>query len=64
MYPHIIALHCLSEKRHELQTCIDFCTLNSNTKLDVFTLPRIADLVDKLGKAKYFSSIDLAIAHH
>ena len=43
---------------------LDFCVLNANTKLDVFPLPRIADLLDRLGKAKYFSSIDLATAYH
>ena len=40
--------------------CIEFHALNANTKLDVFLLPSIADLLDRLGKAKYFSSIDLA----
>ena len=44
--------------------CIDFHALNTNTKLDVFPLPCIADFLDRLGKAKYFSSIDLAIAYH
>ena len=44
--------------------CIDFQALNANTKLDVFLLPHIADLLDKLGKAKYLSSIDLATNHH
>ena len=44
--------------------CIDFRSLNANTRLDVFPLPRIADLLDKLGKARYFSSIDLASAYH
>ena len=44
--------------------CIDFCALNANMELDGFRLPRIADLLDKLGKAKYFSSTDLATAYH
>ena len=52
------------KKAGELQMCIDFCALNSNTKLDVFLLPCIADFLDRLGKAKYFSSIDLATAYH
>ena len=44
--------------------CIAFCALNANTNLDVFPLPHIADLLDRLGKAKYFGSIDLATAYH
>ena len=52
------------KKTGKLQMCIDFHALNANTKLDVFPLPRIADLLDRLGKAKYFSSIDLATAYH
>ena len=40
------------------------CALSANTKLDVFPLPRIADLLNKLSKAEYFNSIDLAIASH
>ena len=44
--------------------CINFRSLNDNTKLGVFPLPRIADLLEKLGKARYFISIDLASAYH
>ena len=47
-----------------MRICKDFHALNSNTKLDVFPLPCIANLLDRLGKAKYLSSIDLAIAYH
>ena len=48
----------------ELWMCIDFRALNANTKLDVFPLPRIADLLDRLCKAEYFNSIDLATDYH
>ena len=44
--------------------CIDFHALNANIKLDAFVLSHIADFLDKLGKSKYFSSIDLATAYH
>ena len=43
---------------------MDFHALNANTKLDIFILPCTADFLDRLGKAKYFSSIDLATAYH
>ena len=42
----------------ELWMCMDSHALNANTKLNVFPLPHISDLLDRLGKAKYFSSID------
>ena len=37
-----------------------FQALNSNKKLDIFLLPCISDLLDRLGHATVFSSIDLA----
>ena len=40
--------------------CIDYHSLNLVTKSDPFPLPRIGDLLDQLGKAKYFSTLDLA----
>ena len=51
------------KKTGELCMCIDFRSFNANTKPDVFPLPRISDLLDKLGSARIFSSIDLASAY-
>ena len=48
------------KKTGELRMCIDFRALNSNTQLYVFLLPRISDLLDWLGHATVFSSINLA----
>ena len=39
---------------------MDYGELNSVTKADTFPLPRIDDLLDQLGAARYFSTLDLA----
>ena len=40
--------------------CIDYRKLNAVTKPDLFPLPRIDDLLDQLGKVRYFLTLDLA----
>ena len=39
--------------------CVDYRRLNSVTKKDVYPLPRIDDIIDTLGEAKYFTTLDL-----
>ena len=40
--------------------CVDYRELNSVTKPDTYPLPRTEDLLDQLGKSRYFSTLDLA----
>ena len=46
-----------------LRICVDYRQLNSVTKLDTFPLPRIDDLLHQLGRAKCFTTLDLAAGY-
>ena len=52
------------KKTGKLRVCINYQALNFQIKLEVFPIPCIADLLDRLGRACYFSSVDLATASH
>ena len=43
---------------------VDYRALNRQTKKDVYPLPRIDDLLDKLSKATFLYMIDLASGYH
>ncbi|KAI4472232.1 hypothetical protein M0802_017030 [Mischocyttarus mexicanus] len=43
---------------------IDFRGLNEKTVSDAFSLPNITDILDQLGNAKYFTTLDLASGFH
>lgn len=43
---------------------MDFRILNHVTVGDAFPIPNVTQILDQLGKAKYFSCIDLASEYH
>lgn len=48
------------KKDSTIRFCIDFRYLNSISKFDSYPMPRIDDLIERLGKAKYLTTIDLS----
>lgn len=44
--------------------CVDFRSLNRITLKDRYPLPRIDDQLDRLGKHRYFTSLDMASGFH
>ena len=54
----------IPKKTSKLWVCIEFSALNAIIKLHSYPIPCIADFLGNLGKAKCFSSIELATAYH
>ncbi|GBG62519.1 Glycine decarboxlase T-protein (GDC-T) [Chara braunii] len=52
------------KKNKDLRLCIDYCKLNEQTIRNAGPLPRIDDLLERLGGAKFFSKLDLKSGYH
>lgn len=52
------------EGNKEWRIVIDYRKLNNITKEDKYPIPLIDDILDKLGKANYFSTLDLTKGFH
>ena len=53
-----------SEGQVKWRMVIDYRALNEKSVSDAYPLPNITDILDQLGGAKYFSSLDLASGFH
>ena len=49
----------VKKKDSTLRLCVDYRRLNSVSRVDAYPMPRIDDLLDRLGKAKFISTMDL-----
>ncbi|GBG88050.1 hypothetical protein CBR_g46419 [Chara braunii] len=54
----------VQKKNKYLRLCIDYRKLNAQTIRNVGPLPRIDDLLERLGGAKFFSKLDLKSGYH
>ncbi|GBG64119.1 hypothetical protein CBR_g40567 [Chara braunii] len=52
------------KRNKDLRLCIDYRKLNAQTVKNAEPLPRIDDLLERLGGAKYFSKLDLKSRYH
>ena len=52
------------KKTGDIRICNDYRRLNQKVAKDAFPLPRIQESLEALGKAKVFSTLDLASAYH
>lgn len=53
-----------AEGNAQYRVCVDFRKLNHVSVGDAFPLPNITEILDQLGKSKYYSTLDLAQGYH
>ena len=49
----------IKKKDGSLRLCVDYRRMNAVTQTDAYPMPRIDDLIDRLGKGKYITTLDL-----
>ena len=47
------------KKEDSLRFCVDYCKVNTVTEFDTYPLPRIDEMVEALGRARFFTTLDL-----
>ena len=47
-------------KDDTIRLCVDYRKLNAMTQVDAYPMPRIDDILDQVGQARYITTLDLA----
>ena len=50
----------VGKKDGSMRLCVDFRRLNAVTQMDAYPMPRVDELIDKLGSACYITTLDLS----
>ena len=53
----------VKKKDGGVRLCVDYRRLNPITKFDAYPMPRIEELLDKIGTARYISTMDSATGY-
>ena len=48
------------KKDGSIRLCVDYRKLNAQSKVDAYPMPRIEDILDRVGKANFITTLDLA----
>ena len=50
----------VKKKDGAIRLCVDYRRLNAVTRVDAYPMPRMDDILDQVGQAKYITTLDLA----
>ena len=62
--PYSSPIVIVRKKTGELRLCVDFRKLNAKTIKDSYRIPTIEELIDTLGGASWFATLDLTSGYH
>ena len=50
----------VKKKDKTLRLCVDYRRLNARSKADAYPMPRVDELIDRVGQSRYLSALDLS----
>ncbi len=62
--PYSSPIVIVRKKTGEIRLCVDFRRINAVTKPDSYRIPTIEELIDTLGGASWFATLDLSSGYH